>query len=427
MFRLLLTLSLGFVLTGMVWDHDLCSGPKHVVVYRRDGRFAGWPANHGIWAWGDEILVGFEAAYSRVQQGRLAIDFDKPEEHLLARSLDGGKTWAIEKPLSLLPPPSARVNGIPTELGGREIAESPGGIDFTHSGFAMTIRMTDINIGPSRFYYSYDRGHTWNGPYRVPDFGTKGVAARTDYIVDGPRQCTMFLTAAKEDGKEGRVMCVRTVDGGKTWNFVGWVSTWPEGFSIMPSSIRLSKQILLSAVRRVRDQKAFIELLRSDDNGATWQSISTVTPHSVGYLGNPPSMLRMLDGRLCVTYGHRAQPYGLRARVSEDDGRTWAPEVVLRDDGGTPSLGYTRTVQRTDGKLVTVYYYNERAESERIFIAATIWTPGRAIGPHSANRYGEPSLAPPWRLHLLVAGDDGHGLVRHGVAACCLPRALLSW
>ena len=32
---------------------------RHVVVYREEGRFAGWPANHGIWAWGDEILVGF--------------------------------------------------------------------------------------------------------------------------------------------------------------------------------------------------------------------------------------------------------------------------------------------------------------------------------------------------------------------------------
>ncbi len=35
--------------------------PRHVMVYHRPGQFAGWPANHGIWCWGDEILVGFSA------------------------------------------------------------------------------------------------------------------------------------------------------------------------------------------------------------------------------------------------------------------------------------------------------------------------------------------------------------------------------
>ena len=36
---------------------------RHVMVYHQPGRFGGWPANHGIWSWGDEILVGFSAGY----------------------------------------------------------------------------------------------------------------------------------------------------------------------------------------------------------------------------------------------------------------------------------------------------------------------------------------------------------------------------
>jgi hypothetical protein len=32
--------------------------PRHVMIYHEPGRFAGWPANHGIWSWGDEILSG---------------------------------------------------------------------------------------------------------------------------------------------------------------------------------------------------------------------------------------------------------------------------------------------------------------------------------------------------------------------------------
>src|SRR6478735_11346601 len=72
---------------------------ENVVVYSQPGRFGGWPANHGLWAWGDEILVGFSAGYFKDNgPSRHAIDHDRPEEHLLARSRDGGQTWKIENP-----------------------------------------------------------------------------------------------------------------------------------------------------------------------------------------------------------------------------------------------------------------------------------------------------------------------------------------
>ena len=45
---------------------------------------------------------------------------------------------------------------------------------------------------------------------------------------------------------------------------------------------------------------------------------------------------------------------------------------MLRDDGGCHDLGYPRTVQRHDGKIVTVYYFNDHPEGER-YIATTIW------------------------------------------------------
>ncbi len=38
---------------------------KNLDVYHEEGRFAGWPANHGAWSWGNEILVGFEVGYFR--------------------------------------------------------------------------------------------------------------------------------------------------------------------------------------------------------------------------------------------------------------------------------------------------------------------------------------------------------------------------
>lgn len=35
----------------------------HVKIYYEAGRFGGWPANHGIWCWGNEILVGYSRGY----------------------------------------------------------------------------------------------------------------------------------------------------------------------------------------------------------------------------------------------------------------------------------------------------------------------------------------------------------------------------
>jgi len=37
--------------------------PQNIKVYFEPGRFGGWPANNGIWIWGDEILVGFARGY----------------------------------------------------------------------------------------------------------------------------------------------------------------------------------------------------------------------------------------------------------------------------------------------------------------------------------------------------------------------------
>ena len=35
--------------------------PRNVTVYFKKGMFGGWPANHGIWSWSNEILVGWGA------------------------------------------------------------------------------------------------------------------------------------------------------------------------------------------------------------------------------------------------------------------------------------------------------------------------------------------------------------------------------
>ena len=66
----------------------------------------------------------------------------------------------------------------------------------------------------------------------------------------------------------------------------------------------------------------------------------------------------------------------MRARISEDQGKTWGKEITLRGDAGDWGLGYPATVQREDGRWVTVYDYNDGYNQPR-YIAATILDPGQ--------------------------------------------------
>lgn len=341
---------------------------RHVRVYAEEGRFGGWPANHGIWNWGDEIVCGFSAAYFiKTDPERHQRDRTRPDEPYLARSLDGGETWSIEKPRSLIPP----------EQGGKPPRALSEPMDFYAPDFAFTLRRNIAGNRPSLFSFSTDRARTWHGPFEFPMFGRKGIDGRTDYQIQGKHEALVFATAAKEDGKEGRPFCARTVDGGLHWTLQGWIGPEPRGFAIMPSSVQLPNGRLLCAVRVKEDEATdWIDLHASDDQGRTWKPLSRPISSSTGKSGNPPSLKRLADGRLTLTTGYRAQPYGIHAVTSDDDGKTWSAPIVLRDDGEAWDLGYTRDAIRADGKIVTLYYWSPGLYKERE-IVATIWDPGK--------------------------------------------------
>jgi hypothetical protein len=358
---------------------------RHVTIYREEGRYGGWPANYGIWSWGDEIVVGFTLGYYKADSGFHARDRDRPFVPMQARSLDGGLTWQLRGTPCRTPGNrglSADEHMHP-DLGAQQALNSgmqnapvdcPGSIDFTHADFALMCGRSGLRAGAtSWFYVSTDRCQSWQGPYGLPMFGQTGIAARTDYLVSDAHTCTLFLTAAKPNGDEGRVFCARTADGGKTFAFLSCIGPEPEGYTIMPASVRLSGSRILAALRCHEGERNWIDLYASDDDGATWDYANTPAANT-GRGGNPPAMIKLQDGWLCLTYGYRDALYGIRARLSSDDGATWDEEIILRDGGGNHDLGYTRTVQRMDGRLVTVYYWNDHPEGER-YIAATVWRP----------------------------------------------------
>lgn len=334
---------------------------KHVIVYKEEGRYGGWPANHGLWQWGDELVVGFSAAWYKETTKDHRIDRTKPIYEIQARSRDGGKTWTTEESVPFASP-AKEAKPIPLQ--------EP--LDFTVPDFAMMFRFGGMHRGPSWFYTSTNRCTTWQGPFRFRVEGVEDIATRTDLIPLGPRDCLMFGTCAKQsDQKEGRVFCARTIDGGLTWKHLAFIGDEPPpgAFAIMPSTVRLPGGALLTAIRMGKPSFS-IQLWRSDDLGQHWTHVSAVTGN-IG--GNPPATVLLPDGRICVTYGYRRKPTGIRARTSADEGKTWSPEIVIRDDGFDGDLGYPRSLVRPDGTILTIYYYNGPRAEDRA-IEGTFWT-----------------------------------------------------
>lgn len=362
---------------------QFCTGPPnqftHTIVATEPGKFHGWPANNGIWIWGNEILVGFtQVAYA--ETGGHNIKEDSPQLSLLARSNDGGETWTMFDPENYVGD-----GGTKTELDHH--------IDFTRDGFAMrlfgaTYHGTDDPEGG--FFYSYDRGHTWSGPYDLgnmaghPEFEGMILTPRTDYVVINDSTCLINITARIPDtGLSDKTACIRTTDGGLSFEFLSWVVPLSDPHrAAMPQTVQTGEDefVLVSRRRVIEDRNdCWIDAYLSADGGRSWEFLSKVGVTGA-HNGNPPALVRLDDGRLCCIYGNRTDRQ-IRGRYSRDNGNTWGEEFIIRDTFYTgedqqdmKDLGYPRLVQRPDGQLVAIYYWATEENPEQ-YIAATIWEP----------------------------------------------------
>ncbi|HUT30468.1 MAG TPA: PA14 domain-containing protein [Sedimentisphaerales bacterium] len=349
---------------------------KHVVVYDEPGRYAGWPSNGGFWMWGDEMAVAFECGWFEDKPDEMdghARDKSRPNEDFVAHSTDGGLTWTHKK-YDIL---SHSDNLLPC----------PGGVDFTHPDFALKCQ-------GKRFYYSYDRTKTWNGPFKLNvsslPGGDEKMDSRTVYLVNGKTDCLACFNV-DHGNRNDLAFCARTSDGGKSFDFVGWISPEPakvpkyERWFIF-SSARLADNHLLGALQRKYNNREatikrlnWIDVYESLDNGRSWRFLSKVADTDVvnsDFNGNPPNILKLADGRLCVTYGFRGKPFVMCAQFSSDKGKTWSKPVILRSGARNWDFGYPLSLQRPDGRVVTVYYFATPDNRDQ-FIAATFWDPSK--------------------------------------------------
>lgn len=364
---------------------------KYVTIDSKQGRYYGWPANNGLWTWDDgrEILVGYTDGPHDSDGGFHQIG--NPQLSRLARSTDGGHTWTSFDPENYVGD-------------GGNLVYSPGNINFGHPDFVMRVAATGYHgtsDAAGRFFYSYDRGQTWNGPYRfngLTDGGNldnKMITARTDYRVTGPNSAQIFMTARPSKPSSGpdyphrtrrdKPFVVETTDGGKTFNSISWVVDFPDDLydechrAAMPSTVVTDDGNLVMVTRGRNpfnnSQQCWIDAHRSEDNGRTWTHLNGGNAIALTGVnnGNPAGLTILDDGRLVVTCGNRDKNQVL-IRVSEDNGDTWGDEIVVRDNLDNYDFGYPLITQNSDGHLVVIYYMTNDDRTST-FIEAAIFQP----------------------------------------------------
>lgn len=224
-----------------------------------------------------------------------------------------------------------------------------------------------------------ENGSRWGEAVRVPVSAPHGPIrlARGDLLY--------FGKGVEAEGAyliNGAISAVISTDGGNTWEELGDVPIPPDTEHANyhePHVVELASGKIIGMIRyqhsaNVKTYESFgMFQTESDDGGKTWSVARPVD----GVSGSPPHLLRHSSGAVVCVYGYRQGPYGQRAMISYDEGRTWDIGYILRNDGPDRDLGYPASVELADGSIMTVYYQKYAADEK----ASLLWTRWKLPAP----------------------------------------------
>ncbi|MEY4483834.1 MAG: hypothetical protein RL693_1286 [Verrucomicrobiota bacterium] len=165
-----------------------------------------------------------------------------------------------------------------------------------------------------------------------------------------------LLYAGKELWSEAkRIGVCESKDDGLTWQWLAEIPTRQGNTAAKEyhelHAVEASDGTIIAQIRNhAKADPNWTLQTESRDGGRTWSE-----PHPICF-GNPSHLLKLRDGRLLMTYGHRRAPFGNQARLSMDNGTTWSEPMVISGDGAGGDLGYPSTVELGDGSFLTIWY-----------------------------------------------------------------------
>ncbi len=314
---------------------------KFSIAMARPGQMYGWPGLTRA-ANGDLLLAASERKFHCCPFGR----------EVLARSTDNGRSWTL--PLEIYN----------SELDDRDanLLTMPDGTIvlswFTSTAFEPYWVERGKRISPEMrrelvgawMTTSRDNGHTWDKePLRMP----VGNHISPSVLCDGS-----LLTCGAFDAD----YCVfKSTDRGHNWQKISVIPSpvKPDGRTILNEShlLEVAPDHIVAMFRATEADIAPICQSESNDGGHTWTPI-----RELPVAGLPPQLLKLRNGVLMCSFGHRKSPYSIRAIFSHDLGRNWDTDniVTLYQWDNEPDMGYPSTIELDDGELLTVFYSSWR-------------------------------------------------------------------
>jgi len=357
--------------------------PRHVdhsVVYRREDEFCSWPFTSGFWETGDGTLIANFATRNVSYGSGDAIRHDVLGQNssnprtVTVRSRDRGRTWG-EPQYNMMAGPGGEGRGRSREDMSTRFADP---VDYRDpnvlvSSGSMGGFATSGTQGTARI--SRDGGKTWGETILVPLDHLASMTGVHSTLVRPDGRCLMFMFSVESDNSHRRPLVYGSVDQGREFRFMSYIVPREDPFGnadgdyndpsvafvghrwFYPRAYMLPSGRILCITRCQRDPTGVMwsEVFYSDDGGDTWGFLSRVND-----FGAPGNLVIMPDGRIVAVYGYRLMPAGIRATVSEDGGKTWGPEIIVRDDGGSWDLGYPNSWLVDDNTIGTLYYFNSK-------------------------------------------------------------------
>lgn len=341
---------------------------KDIVIYQDSNFFSTFPSV--IKMKNGEYLVAFRRAPERRKFGEKGTNHVDPNSYLMGLRSKDGIHWQQDPALIYAYPFGGSQDPCLLQLRDGSILCASYAWSFLRPDGMENLRQPYFETGGAVFLGGYlvrslDDAKTWKGPYYPPH-----IKQEINYDAFG-KPIRVYNRGALCEGKDGRVFWVVTAsnanlpkrtsnylmvseDKGISWQYASVVAE-DSVVSFNETSIYETPKGDLVAFLRTANLEDEACMARSIDGGKSfgkWQKM--------GFKGHPLQAIRLNDNRVLLVYGYRHKPFGIRARILNaecTDFRT-APEIVLRDDGGTTDLGYPWAVTMDEHRVLVVYYYN---------------------------------------------------------------------
>lgn len=351
---------------------------KDIVIYKDSLYFSSFPSV--ITRPDGELLVAFRRAPERrVFKERGSNHVDPNSYLVMVRSSDNGETWTKKPGLIYAHPFGGSQDPGLLQLKDGTLLCTSYGWAFVRPDGLSKFKQPNFFSGGATFLGGYlvrsmDGGKTWGDviypPHIEPEIlndalGDPVAAYNRGALYEANDGRILWIVAAHDALTKTSNHLITSKDKGLTWDYVSPVAV-DSVISFNEASIIETPRGDLVGFLRTANFEDQAVISRSTDGGKTFKW------ESMGFQGHPLNALRLKDNRVLLTYGYRHKPYGIRARILNPECTDFAtaPEIVLRDDGGTTDIGYTWATQMKDDQVLVIYYFNQ--DNGTRYIAGTI-------------------------------------------------------